>query len=394
MFGISLPAKRYTVKGIWKVFPSYLFDASAFALSVFLAFQLRFDGALPAMYRHPMLVALCIWTAVKLVAFFIGGVSGGYWRYNSIHEAVRIVWVNLLGSILGGIIIVLLLGRWGIPRSVYLLEWLVSCSVTLGGRVIARLVAIRKRTDLTGGARARTLIYGAGSAGLALVRELGQNQSLMCDVVGLIDDDSRKVGLTFHGKRVLGTGGTLAAIARKHAIKQVLIAIPTATGPQMARICKLAIDADVDYKMVPSLGKIIQDTDLGKQIREVALEDLLDRKPVQLDQDSIRERIEGKVIMVTGAAGSIGSEICRQVARFHPLALVGFDSAETPLFQIERELNSSFPHLAFYPEIGSITCPETLRHVMQNYRPAILYHAAAYKHVPLMEKHVFAAVEQ
>jgi FlaA1/EpsC-like NDP-sugar epimerase len=161
----------------------------------------------------------------------------------------------------------------------------------------------------------------------------------------------------------------------------------------MVRILKFAIDAGVDYKMVPSLGELIQGADLGKQIRDVAVEDLLGRKPVQLNQARIRERIQGKVVMVTGAGGSIGSEICRQIAHFRPLALIGFDDAETPLFQIDRELSKNHPELAFHPEIGNITRPDTLRRVMQQYQPSIVYHAAAYKHVSMMERHVFAAVE-
>jgi len=141
------------------------------------------------------------------------------------------------------------------------------------------------------------------------------------------------------------------------------------------------------------LGELIQGTELGKQIREVSVEDLLGRKPVQLDMDRIRERIQGRVVMVTGAAGSIGSEICRQIAPFRPLAIVGFDEAETPLFHIDREMAKSFPYITFYPEIGSITNRGALKRVMQHHRPSILFHAAAYKHVPLMERHVFAAVE-
>ena len=161
----------------------------------------------------------------------------------------------------------------------------------------------------------------------------------------------------------------------------------------MVRILKFATDAKVEYKMVPSLGELVQDTELGKQIREVAVEDLLGRTPVQLDLDRIRECIQGRIVMVTGAAGSIGSEICRQIAPFRPLAIVGFDEAETPLFHVDREMAKSFPCITFYPEIGSITSRDTLKWVMQHYHPSILYHAAAYKHVPLMEKHVFASVE-
>jgi FlaA1/EpsC-like NDP-sugar epimerase len=237
------------------------------------------------------------------------------------------------------------------------------------------------------------LIYGGGDAGLALLGELLQNESLMYDVVGLIDDDPRKSDLVYRGRRVLGPGESLGAWVEKLGIQKLLIAIPSATGPQMARILKFATDAKVEYKMVPSLGELLHDAELGKQIRSVAVEDLLGRMPVQLDLDRVRGSIAGRVVLVTGAAGSIGSELCRQISRFQPIALVGFDEAETPLFYLEREMAKAFPDVAFHAEIGSITNPETLKRAMKHYRPSILYHAAAYKHVPLMEKHVFAAVE-
>jgi len=371
----------------------YSLDLAAFALSTFLAYELRFDGALPAQYFHPMSVALCIWAAAKSASFLVGAVGRGSWQHTSVYDALRLVLANSAGSILGGLIIFFLVGPSGIPRSVYFLDWLICCLLTLGGRLTVRVVTtVRKRSQFEG-ERARTLIYGAGAAGLALLSELRQNQTLLCDVVGFVDDDPSKVGLVLDGKRVMGTGTTLKELVQKHAIKRVLIAIPSATGPQMVRILKFATDAKVEYKMVPSLGELVQGTELGKQIREVAVEDLLGRKPVQLDLDRIRERIQGRVVMVTGAAGSIGSEICRQIAAFHPLAIVGFDQAETPLFYIDKEMASSFPYITFHPEIGSITSRSTLKRVMQHYHPSILYHAAAYKHVPLMEKHVFSAVE-
>jgi FlaA1/EpsC-like NDP-sugar epimerase len=368
-------------------------DLAAFAFSTFLAFELRFDGALPAQYIHPMLVALCIWAAAKSICFIVGAVGRGSWRHTSIYDAGRLVLAYSAGSILGGLVIFLLAGSWGIPHSVYILDWLICCLLTLGIRLAVRVAANAKSRGCIDGERTMTLIYGAGGAGLALLRELRQNQTLMCDVAGLVDDDQAKVGIVMDGKPVLGTGEALKALVRKHSIKRVLIAIPSATGQQMVRILKLATDAKVEYKMVPSLGELVQGTELGKQIREVAVEDLLGRKPVQLDLDRIRERIQGRVVMVTGAAGSIGSEICRQIAPFRPLAIVGFDQAETPLFHMDREMATSFPDITFYPEIGSIISRGTLKRVMQRYHPSILYHAAAYKHVPLMENHVFAAVE-
>jgi FlaA1/EpsC-like NDP-sugar epimerase len=368
-------------------------DMAGFTLCGLLAFQLRFDGSVPSIYAQGMREAIVIWAVAKSAAFFFGAVNAGYWRYTSLDEAVRIGLANSVGSLVGGAIIVLAVHP-GIPRSVYILEWLTSCSLALGTRFAVRLaLTARRGGEKSSDGWTRTLIYGAGTAGLALARELRENPSLKSELVGLIDDDARKVGLTFHGTRVLGAGGALGALARKYEIDRVLIAIPSATGPQLVRMLQSAIDAEVDYKMVPGLADIIHGTELGKQIRDVAVEDLLGRRPVLLDEERIRERIEGKTVMVTGAAGSIGSEICRQIARFNPLALVGFDEAETPLFQLDRELNNKFPRLTFFPELGNITRSGNVQQAMERYQPSIVYHAAAYKHVPMMERHVFAAVE-
>jgi len=393
MFSISRLSRYSTSQRVRGYLIAYVVDLAVFAASTLLAFQLRFDGVLPEVYFHPMWIAMAVWACAKSLTFICGGVAGGYWRYTSIHEALRLVLTNSAGSVLGSVMILLMLGQHGLPRSIYFLEWLVSSALILSSRLLVRTIFSARYSHRAKGELTRTLIYGAGAAGLALLCELRQNQSLMCDVVGLIDDDPRKVGLVFHGMRVLGSGGELGILVKKYFIKKVLIAIPSARGPQMVRILRLAVDASVDYKMVPSLGGLIQGTELGKQIRNVAVEDLLGRKPAQLDVDSIREKIQGRVVMVTGAAGSIGSEICRQIAHFKPQAIVGFDAAETPLFQIDRELRATFPQVAFYPEIGNIIRPEALHFVMQKHRPSILFHAAAYKHVPMMERHVFAAVE-
>ena len=390
---LSLPARRYTAKLIWRRVAVYFTDWAAFLLAGILAFNLRFDGNVPTNYQHAMKVALCVWFAVKSLAFVIGKVDRGSWRYTSTYDAVRVVLANSGGSVFGGVVLLSLLGPWGMPRSVYILDWLLCCLLTLGGRLAVRMALATCRSYNSKGTQTRTLIYGAGSSGQALLRELRGNQSLQYDVVGFIDDDPLMAYSVLQGKPVLGTGETLRAVVRTHAVKKVLIATPSASGPQMVRILRFAQDAEAEYKMVPSLGDLIQGAELGNQIRDVAVEDLLGRKPVHLDQNSILERIQGKVVMVTGAAGSIGSELCRQIARFHPLAIVGFDEAETPLFHIGREMSRTFPNLVFHEVIGSITRADTLKRVMQQYHPSILYHAAAYKHVPMMEKHVFSAVE-
>ena len=389
----AIHIRRVTARSIWRSLAVYFIDGAAFFTAAFLAFQLRFDGTLPVQYFHTMWLACCVWIAAKFAFFILCGVNRGSWRCTSVHDVIRVTLAVSAGSILGALLVILMAGSNGIPRSIYILDWMLAGLLSLAARVAVRLIADAQSWRGGKGERIRTLIYGAGNAGLALLRELTQNQALMCDVIGFVDDDPSKIGLTLHGVKVLGAGEMLPSLVKKHAIMRLLIAIPSADGPQLVRIMKHAADAKVQYKMVPSLGELVQDTELGKQLREVEVEDLLGRQPVQLDMDSIRESVQGRVVMVTGAAGSIGSELCKQIANFRPLSLVGLDVAETPLFYLDREMSKRFPNVVFHPVIGNITDYDNMMSVIQDYQPSILFHAAAYKHVPLMEKHAFAAVE-
>ena len=232
---ISLPARRSVLEQIGLRLLAMIKDWVTFALAASLAFELRFDGALPPRYFQPLWIALAIWPVAKTIMFTVTAVNRGKWQYTSVYDAERIAIANTAGSVLGGLGIVVTLGPWGIPRSIYILEWIISCFLVLGGRLVVRAMATAKNTRWADGEGTRTLIYGAGAAGLQLLWELRQNRALMCDVVGLIDDDPSKFGLILDGKRVLGTGEKLEDLARKHAIKKVLIAIPsrnrTANGP-------------------------------------------------------------------------------------------------------------------------------------------------------------------
>jgi FlaA1/EpsC-like NDP-sugar epimerase len=208
-----------------------------------------------------------------------------------------------------------------------------------------------------------------------------------------VDDQKEKQGLRIAGIKVLGGGDDLKLLVKRFGIEIILVAIPSASGVEMTRILGMCHAAGIDCKTVPGLGEIIENHGLVGQIREVAVEDLLGRNPIRLEEDRIRASIKGKVVLVTGAAGSIGSEICRQIARFEPAGIVGLDSAESPLFDIDREMRDAFPKTNFYPEIGSIQNRARLDEVLYRYKPLVIYHAAAYKHVPLMESHVFEAIE-
>jgi FlaA1/EpsC-like NDP-sugar epimerase len=385
--------RNHNLRRIGRHAAGYLADVVGFVLAAVIAGWLRFDGAMPAGLLRPIETLIWVSVTANSLAFLLARVRWTHWRYTSIHDIGRIVLANSAGALLAVASSQVLPELRTIPRSIHIFDWMLCCLLTLTARLTVRLVVSAREANRPEGKWTPTLVYGAGAAGLALVQELMQNKTLMSEVVGLIDDDPRKADLVFKGKRVLGNGETLGAWVERHGIKKLLIAIPSATGPQLVRILKLATDAKIEFKMVPGLGDLVYDADLGKQIRDVAVEDLLGRKPVHLDLELIRERIHGRVVLVTGAAGSIGSEICRQVARFSPLALVGFDAAETPLFHLEREMAKTFPNLVFHPEIGSIHRLDTLQRLMQRHGPAIVYHAAAYKHVPMMERHVFAAVE-
>lgn len=237
------------------------------------------------------------------------------------------------------------------------------------------------------------MIYGAGDAGVTLLKEIRNNPKLSYRVIGFIDDGTNRRGQRVAGMPVLGAGDEVRAQVKKYHVELILIAIPSATGVEMTHILELCHGAGAECKTVPGLGEVIENHGLVGQVREVAVEDLLGRNPVRLEENRIRETLENKIVLVTGAAGSIGSELCRQIARFQPAGIVGFDIAESPLFEIDQEMSKAFPQVPFYPEIGSIQNRARLNEVLRQYRPLVLYHAAAYKHVPLMEAHVFEAIE-
>jgi FlaA1/EpsC-like NDP-sugar epimerase len=362
-----------------------------FAASGYAAFLLRFDFAVPARYLPHLLFALPVWIVSKTVVFHLGKQDRGVWRYFSVTDIERIAFWNAIGTILAGVVI-LIAGPAKFPRSIYLLDLMLSFLLTGGLRLTARLlVENHPRSDI--GEQKNTAIYGAGDAGVTLLKEIRNNQRLSYRVLGFIDDGANRKGLSIGGLPILGSGSDVNVLVRKYRIELILIAIPSATGEEMTRILELCHSAAVECKTVPGLGDIIEGGGLAGQIRDVAVEDLLGRTPVRLEEEGIRATLQNKTVFVTGAAGSIGSELCRQIARFSPAGIIGFDSAESPLFEIDREMRESFPNIPFHAEIGSIQHRARLCELFGQHKPAVVYHAAAYKHVPLMETHVFEAIE-
>ncbi len=362
-----------------------------FVLSAVFAVLLRFEFTFPGDLWVHFGYALPIWVLTKVALFEALGLGRGCWRYISTPELCRLIAAIGAGAVAGAAGIALLAPP-GFPRSLYVLDFLVCVLLTSGVRVGFR-VAAELRTQRRSQGGQRTFVYGAGAAGVLLVRECRANRNVGFSVTGFIDDDCNKVGTLIQGVRVLGGGEKLPELARRYGVSDILIAIPSASGAQMTRILAHCHSAGLRFRTMPPLSDIIQGRELAKQIREVAVEDLLGRTPVHLEEDHIRAKLQGQVVLVTGAAGSIGSELCRQIARFEPKEIIGYDTAESGLFFLEAEMRESYPHVSFHPEIGSIQNAARITETLRQYTPAVLYHAAAYKHVPLMEQHIFEAAE-
>ena len=362
------------------------------AIALAIGFLLRFEFTLDAGYRHMLLESLPILVGVKLVVFRIFGLRDLAWRYLGFADLVRLVTSNAAASAAATVALRLAIGS-GFPRSIHVLDLLTCLTLMVGARGAARMVFDLRRQRTRQDKLRRILIYGAGKAGVTVLSEIEANPQIGYRVAGFLDDDPGKRNLRIHGIRVLGGQEDLPAIARKRRVDEVLVALPTASGNQITAILEKCHAASVAAKRIPALCELIEHRVLVDQIREVRLEDLLGRPPVRLEEDQIRERLAGGVVLVTGAGGSIGSELCRQIARYRPAALIGFDHAETSLYEIDREMRERFPEVTFYPEIGSIRSRRRLDQVFRDYHPKSVYHAAAYKHVPMMEQHLFEAVE-
>jgi FlaA1/EpsC-like NDP-sugar epimerase len=380
---------RVLRKRIARVWAMQALELALIIVAGLTSFLLRFEFTVPSYMKTCVVWGLMIWLVSKPIAFHCLG-TGGVWRYFSIPDLVRLLGANLIGSSIAAPLLMLYCPT-PFPRSILLIDFVFTFLLTAGARVLTRLV-LELSARSRGPNRHRTLIYGAGDGGVLLLREARENRSFGHEICGFVDDN-RLRGDSIQGVRVLGCGKDLKSLVSRYDIAQVLIAIPSATGTEMSRIVECCHDAGVGFRTMPAMSEVMANPSVSKQIRDVAVEDVLGRGAVQLNDSGIRMAVEGKIVLVTGAAGSIGSELCRQVARFQPAALIAFELGETALFHLDHEMKNLFPSLTLVPEIGNIQNLQRLREVFAKHSPALVLHAAAYKHVPMMEKHMFEAVE-
>jgi len=369
----------------------FLVDIVLIIAAFVLSFLLRFDFHIPADMNALFLQGLYVIIIVKPLVFFSSGLYRSIWRYASLHDAIEIFKVVTISSIISIFTIMYVRHFAPYPRSIFLLDWFLLFFLVSSSRLVWR---IYRETYLIprSGTGKRTLLVGAGHAGSNLLKEIRRQPGTPFNVLGIVDDDLGKKGMRLHGVSILGDTKRLKAIIRKHKIEEVIIAIPSASGKIMKKIISSCEKSKVSFKTLPSIRDLIDGTISISQIKDVEIEDLLGREPVVLDEMAIRGYLSGKKVLVTGAAGSIGSEICRQVARFNPHKIVLFDSAETPLFYLEKELLDKYPELPLIPVVGDIRNKDRVETVFNEFMPDVVFHAAAYKHVPMMEYNPVEAV--
>ncbi|MBV9303137.1 MAG: polysaccharide biosynthesis protein [Acidobacteriaceae bacterium] len=362
-----------------------------FLLAGLSAFLLRFEFTIPHDRKLDLAYALAVWVPIQALTYYSLRLWSGAWKFVSLHDALRLLWANFAATVISALIIFGVDPRF--PRSLYILDFMLCYLLSVGVRAAFRMAIEVSNLRAGSSHRQRTFIYGAGAAGVMVLRESRSNGNLGYHICGFIDDNPVKAGFIIQGTRVLGSGRDLAQLAAKHDVQHVLIAIPSASGSQMRTILGFCADAKLRFKTIPALSEIIHGRGLATQIRDVAVEDLLGRTAARLDEGLIRGKVEGEVVLVTGAAGSIGSELCRQIARFNPARIIGLEMAETALFHLQQEMKELFPEVHLEPVIGNIKDRGRLRELFELHRPTVVFHAAAYKHVPMMETHLFEAVE-
>jgi FlaA1/EpsC-like NDP-sugar epimerase len=318
------------------------------------------------------------------------GIHRGLWRYVGFHDLKLILSAGVASTAALYLIMHGFLGRVAYPRSVIILTGVLGVVFLGGVRVAVRV--FREWATSIGSATARLMIVGAGNAGEMLARDLKMNPAYRYEPVVFVDDNPAKQKRTIHGVPVEGTIEDIPWLVQRHAVKEIIIAIPSAPPTLMQRVLAASATCHVPIKTLPNVRQILDSPVSMRQARPMRLDDLLQREPIQTDLQELHPLLEGKRILVTGAGGSIGSELCRQIARYRPALLVLFERHENSLYTFEMELRESFPQVEIRAVVGDVTDVDGVKTVFGTFAPQLIFHAAAHKHVPLMERNEREAV--
>ena len=372
-----------------------LVDAGIVAFSWWLAFQLRFDHGLPLKYSQLLSRTILLVLVIKLVVFIAFGFYNRWWRYVSIRDMWAVARGVAAASLVADLTVYLVSPVHGfrLPRSIAATDLLLTLAFVAGSRLLARTAM--ERPGLMMVARGKeVIVVGAGDAGRLIVQEMQRSRMLNYTPIGFVDDDPRKRHTRLMGVRVLGRIDELPRVLREHRPDELLIAMPSVSGDVRRGIVETAQQLRIGVKTLPGLYELISgDVNLAGQIRPVQVEDVLGREPVEVDFHEVAAYLEGHTVLVTGAGGSIGSELCRQIARVRPARLILVDNAEGPLFEIERELVDERDFTAVLTKLVDVKDRTALRRdVFEKFKPTVVFHAAAYKHVTMLQTHPVESV--
>jgi FlaA1/EpsC-like NDP-sugar epimerase len=370
-------------------------DACLVAVAYYLAFVLRFDAGIPARYEDLMVDTVAFVVVAKLALFAAFGLYSKLWRFvdqTDFESIVKAVVVSSFVLIAG--LFLLSLGASDPPRGVIALDFLLTLALVGGARFLVRAVVERPlKGPLVQRASNEVLIVGAGNGGQQVALELRRNPELSSAVIGFVDDDPRKRGMLVAGHRVHGTTDDLPRILDDTKPDEVVIAIPSAPGMLRQKVVMACRKRDIPVRTLPTVFELLsRGPNLLRQVREVQVEDVLGREPVRMEIDRLGAYLRGRVVLVTGAGGSIGSELCRQIARVKPKKLVLVDHAENNLFEIRRQLEEERHFGATAAVLADCKDATRMAELFGEERPSVVFHAAAYKHVPLMEENPVEAV--
>lgn len=369
-----------------------ILDIAFINISYYISLSLRFDGNIPKEYLDILMKNSVYFTIIMIVFFSLFRLYKSLWRYASIDELISVVEATFLGTTT--IFIISLLENMKLPKSTYAISFLLITGLVGGSRFTYRVLRrtkykLRKRNNMI----SNVLIVGAGSAGSMVIKEIIESPQLNKHIVGVIDDDDNKLNRSIHGVPILGKREDIIRIANEYNVDEIIIALPSAPKKEIKNIIEICKETQAKLRILPGVYELIDGKITISKLRDVEIEDLLGREPVKIDLTEIGGYLKNQTVLVTGGGGSIGSELCRQIATFNPKKLIILDMYENNTYDIQNELKMNYNGLLNMEVIiANIRDRKRMETIFENYRPNIVFHAAAYKHVPLMEDHPMEAV--
>ena len=383
-----------------RVILAFAYDLLIANIAFWAALYLRFD-TLNIFLLHDLPFNRFFFVAMFIQAccFILSGLYKGVWRFSSMHDLVRVVKASFIGVVLSLVVCFFMTRLDGVPRSMFLIEFLLLVIGLGGGRFVYRFLkdqtslrSVLFGADAVGEVR-NVLIVGAGRAGEKLLRDIHSTPALKLKVVGFLDDDRFKRNALIHNVKVFGGVELIPSLVKKYNVDKIFIAIPSANGDDVKKIVNFCKETSSEIKILPKMDQLLS-TQVGiSLLRNLNIEDLLGREQVQLDTCHLSGMISNKIVMVTGAGGSIGSELCFQIAKFNPARIIMADYCELFMYELELRFKEEYPNISFYPKILDVRNAEKVEKVFMTYKPDLVFHAAAYKHVPMMEYNPMEAVD-